>query len=280
VRDSLREASQAYVLVPSERSGLLLKGDAIKNCVAMQWYYADNGIQTGPVSDPELQHLLAAGKITSETLVWQEGMSGWKPYGVARGAAATIAVSEDHALCAECGKEFSREDMIQYKDSWICAACKPIFFQRLKEGGIAAGTLEYAGFGLRFGAKFVDGIILFTANQVINFSLGASVIGSRHRSGFLAMQGLALLVNILLGAAYSTWFNGKFGATPGKMALKLRIVRPDGSPITYGRALGRHFAETISSFILFFGYLMVIWDDERRSLHDRICDTRVIRISS
>jgi uncharacterized RDD family membrane protein YckC len=40
--------------------------------------------------------------------------------------------------------------------------------------------------------------------------------------------------------------------------------------------LGRHFAKILSGIILYIGYLMAFWDDEKRALHDRICSTRVI----
>jgi uncharacterized RDD family membrane protein YckC len=61
------------------------------------------------------------------------------------------------------------------------------------------------------------------------------------------------------------------------MACGLRVVRPDGEKISYARACGRTFAEVVSSLILMIGYLMVIFDDEKRALHDRICDTRVVK---
>lgn len=62
------------------------------------------------------------------------------------------------------------------------------------------------------------------------------------------------------------------------MALKLKIVRPNGDPITYGRALGRYFGEMLSGLILCIGFMMAGWDEEKRTLHDRVCDTRVIRL--
>ena len=60
--------------------------------------------------------------------------------------------------------------------------------------------------------------------------------------------------------------------------MRLKIVRPDGAPITYLRAFGRYFAEILSTLILFIGFMMAGWDEEKRALHDRICDTRVIRL--
>jgi uncharacterized membrane protein len=37
-------------------------------------------------------------------------------------------------ICAECGKTFTRENAIQYGTTWVCATCKPVFLQKLREG--------------------------------------------------------------------------------------------------------------------------------------------------
>jgi uncharacterized RDD family membrane protein YckC len=85
------------------------------------------------------------------------------------------------------------------------------------------------------------------------------------------------LLSIVLGFGYVTFFLGRYGATPGKMACGLKVVRPDGDGISYARAFGRMWAEYLSSLIFCIGYLMVAFDNEKRSLHDRICDTRVVK---
>ena len=61
------------------------------------------------------------------------------------------------------------------------------------------------------------------------------------------------------------------------MALGLKVIRSDGARITYGRAVGRFFAENLSGLILCIGYIMVAFDGEKRALHDHICDTRVVK---
>ena len=38
-------------------------------------------------------------------------------------------------VCSQCSRSFLEQDLIQYGGLWICAACKPAFFQRLKEEG-------------------------------------------------------------------------------------------------------------------------------------------------
>ena len=60
------------------------------------------------------------------------------------------------------------------------------------------------------------------------------------------------------------------------MAVKIKVVRPDGSPIGYGRAFGRYFGFLLSYVICLIGLIMAAFDSEKRALHDRICDTRVI----
>jgi len=38
----------------------------------------------------------------------------------------------------------------------------------------------------------------------------------------------------------------------------------------------RYLASILSALTLGIGYLMVLWDSEKRTLHDLICGTRVI----
>src|SRR5439155_24255868 len=130
--------------------------------------------------------------------------------------------------------------------------------------------LTYAGFWIRFGAKFIDGIIL----QVFNYAFRFATIGftvSSEPSQQIRWTFLNMGFSLLVGAAYAIFFVGKYGATPGKMALRLKIVTPMGAPISYGRATGRHFSEILSSIILCIGYIMAAFDDEKLALHDRIC---------
>jgi len=93
----------------------------------------------------------------------------------------------------------------------------------------------------------------------------------------LALEGLVWFSLLLFGAAYETFMIGRYEATLGKMVCGLRVVRSDGGKVSYGRSLGRYFAKHLSSFALGIGYIMAGLDDEKRALHDRICDTRVIK---
>jgi uncharacterized RDD family membrane protein YckC len=169
--------------------------------------------------------------------------------------------------------------MITFEGRNVCAECKPLFFQRVKEGATftgAGGDRQYAGFWIRFCAKFVDGIILQIAGFITGLIIGLVSAAVSHEASTMA-QVLSTLAGLLINATYAIYFISQHGATPGKMACGLQVIRADDSPMTVGVATGRYFAEILSALTLFIGYIMVAFDDEKRALHDRICDTRVIR---
>jgi uncharacterized RDD family membrane protein YckC len=241
----------------------------------MDWYYSQNNEQLGPVSDAELAALNQAGTISAETLVWREGWSSWRRF--ADASRPSDVVADGNAACVECGKTFPTSEMIQYEGSWVCANCKPTFFQKIKEGVPVTGEFHYGGFWIRFVAVFIDGIILNVLNIPIRLMIG---FASTDPSVQMRIVLLSAGISMAIGATYDIFFVGKFGATPGKMALRLRVVRPNGERVTYGRACGRYFGKLLSSFTLGIGYIMAAFDEQKRSLHDRVCDTRVIRLNA
>jgi uncharacterized RDD family membrane protein YckC len=242
----------------------------------MSWYYAVGQERNGPVSDEELDQLVQQGTVTNESLVWQEGMADWQPYGQVSGGEATGSGAAG-IVCAECGNQFNFEDVLRFGDQFVCAGCKPIYVQRMQEGGVVASAMDYAGFWVRFAATFIDGIIQLIVIVALFFIVGDGFDIS-DQVPFQNTTDKVQRINIFLSIFFYVFFLGKFGATPGKMALGLKVVRSDGSRITYLRAFGRFWANYLSSIILCIGYLMVAFDrQEHKALHDRICDTRVIR---
>ena len=83
--------------------------------------------------------------------------------------------------------------------------------------------------------------------------------------------GISTTVSIVITVAFTVFFLGRFGATPGKMALNLKVVRPGGEPVTYLQALGRYFSEMVSSMTCGIGYVIAGFDVEKRALHDSHC---------
>jgi hypothetical protein len=105
----------------------------------MLWYYAADGQQLGPVSDAALDALLREGKINNATLIWREGMPDWQPLAMARPTTTPPPPPFSSGLtgsrCVECGQIFPPNQLISVNKSLVCAACKPVFLQRVAEGG-------------------------------------------------------------------------------------------------------------------------------------------------
>jgi uncharacterized RDD family membrane protein YckC len=255
----------------------------------MDWFYADGGRQSGPVDDAGLARLVAAGTIRPETLVWRAGLANWQPYQTVAGPPPPpMQTPGGVAYCSECGKPYPGDELAAFGNVLVCGLCKPLYTQKLREGVVAA-PMRYAGFWLRFLAIFLDGLILgFVYMMIFGVAIVAMGLTSidysnqdtvqAHMPEFMALYGFFILGSIAGQAAYEIWFVGRHGATPGKMACQLRVVTPYGGNISYARATGRHFAKYISAnFTLYIGYIMAGFDDQKRSLHDRICETRVIK---
>lgn len=245
-----------------------------------QWYYADGGTSVGPLSDAEFDARTGDGRIGPDTRVWREGFDGWKPLRDVRPAAAADSATPES--CSQCGRPFPASDLIRFGDTHVCAACKPAFVQRLQEDAAVPAALRYGGFWIRTAATIVDSIVVSIAQYAVYIPVILIVTRKMGPQGnpwpVIAAQLLLALFSMLLTAGYEIWMVGRYGATLGKMACRLRVVTPEGGRISYARAAGRHFAKYISYFTLYIGFIMVGFDREKRGLHDMICNTRIVKV--
>lgn len=227
----------------------------------MDWYYANEGQRQGPISTEEFARLVAAGTVRDDTLVWRAGMTGWQAW---REVAPTVQLPTPEPV-------------------------PPPVPYGVGPANVQAPTREpvqYGGFWIRLLAKLIDGIILFVVGNIISaLFLGDAIMALESLNPedpaalgqIMAIFGRLMLLGMVVGLSYHWFFLAKFAATPGKLALGLRIVRGDGSPLSHGRIVARFFAEYLSGFILYIGYIIAAFDDEKRTLHDYICDTRVVK---
>lgn len=176
--------------------------------------------------------------------------------------------------CSQCGEAFAPADIVTIRGVHVCAACKPFFLKRIQEGGEVVSKFIYAGFWKRFLADILDIFLLVIFNQAINKIF---TFAFERRLNEFSLLFIISAVNILAGIAYYVFFNGNYGATPGKMAIGVKIVNTDGSPISYWKAFARYFGEMLSGAILGIGYYVAAFDDQKRTLHDRLCSTLVIK---
>jgi uncharacterized RDD family membrane protein YckC len=196
-----------------------------------------------------------------------------------RTLAATPAAAIQAHYCSQCGRQYPSEELVRFGTAMVCANCKDIYAQRLRETGQVSGARTYGGFWIRFLAVFIDGIAL----GIVNFAIrtitrtGVAVTNPGDLGLVLGTLGLSITISMALSLLYESFFLVQYGATPGKMIFRLRVITADGGGLSWGRAIGRHFAKYLSSITLLIGYIMAGFDSEKRALHDYVAGTRVIR---
>ncbi|HEX7859042.1 MAG TPA: RDD family protein [Verrucomicrobiae bacterium] len=118
--------------------------------------------------------------------------------------------------------------------------------------------LARAGFWKRFLAALLDQILLIVAVIVL------PVIGPV----------LYLPMAVLYFAGMWAWR----GTTVGSLVLGLKVVRTDGSPMTFAVALVRSVLSIFSLLVVGLGFIWAAWDREKQSWHDKIAGTVVVKM--
>lgn len=99
--------------------------------------------------------------------------------------------------------------------------------------------LDYGGFWRRAGALFADMAIVLPFAVIHPWLLRP---GEVHTAVSIASQ-------IAIALIYSVYLVYRFGGTPGKLLMGLRVTRVDGTPVTFRQALLRHAPELVFSVI-------------------------------
>jgi len=137
---------------------------------------------------------------------------------------------------------------------------------------------NYAGFVTRLIAWIIDRLVIIAVTFVIgwiaNFVLNAFPF--ENDTYRLVVLALALLFDI----AFVLWyFIGLWmisGQTLGKAIMGLRVVRTDGERLKFRNAVIRYFGYFLSALLLYLGYIIVLFDNRRQALHDKLAGTIVV----
>ena len=144
--------------------------------------------------------------------------------------------------------------------------------------GIASNI---ATIGSRLTGGAVDLLLLGTVDLIVlYFTLRICDLTFAQTLTLPVVPFVAFLV--ILNGGYLAAFVAASGQTIGKMAAGTRVVSADpGSPlrdrVTFEQALLRAAASVMSTLPLGLGFLPALFGDERRALHDRLADTRVVK---
>lgn len=143
-------------------------------------------------------------------------------------------------------------------------------------------TVDYAGLWLRLAAMAIDGLILFFLLWLYNGFLpvlfGRGWMGAAASDDAGAIYWVSVLViSFLIVAVYFIGFWRWRGQTPGKLALRITVIRFSGEPVSWGGAVMRFLGYIISAAVFFAGFFWIAYDGRRQGWHDKLAETYVIR---
>ncbi len=147
-------------------------------------------------------------------------------------------------------------------------------------GSVASQTVEVIGFGRRLVAYIIDSIVLSIVGGIIGGVFGALIALLASAGSEDIANAASLLVNclsLLIGLAYFVVFWATTGQTLGKMAMGIKVIGIDGTPVTWGKAILRYIGYIISGLVLALGFIWIAFDSKRQGWHDKIAGTYVVR---
>ncbi len=159
-----------------------------------------------------------------------------------------------------------------------------------------------ASFGQRFGGLLIDSIVVGFVTLI--FSVPLFIVGingsETERTACTDVDGTSSTCTVPTSDTIVLWFVlfglyflvamvvtfflhirpiYRTGQTIGRRIVGTKVVDiNDGSLLSGGRAFGRYlFANFISGNIMYLGYLWMLWDDEKQTLHDKVTSSTVIQ---
>jgi uncharacterized RDD family membrane protein YckC len=188
-----------------------------------------------------------------------------------------VDVSEGVRRCTRCGGTYCPDCLVEIQGRPFCAVCKTEQLLDVRSGVDRMQSLSFSGFWQRFGAYIIDYIIQLIPSYAILF-------GAMFLTGFTGTNEpspaffLAYIPMLLIPICYEAIMLQTKSQTVGKMALRIKVVRPDGSRITTGQAWGRAVMRLILGCLFIVDYIPMFFTDEKTTLHDMVVGTRVVDV--
>jgi len=167
---------------------------------------------------------------------------------------------------------------------------------QLGPGGTTATQFgELATFGVRLGGWLLDALlygvlmaVLATPGLILFFNTLSDecvTIANQTRcsddvaGGVIASIALMFVGFIIVAFVYLFQL-AKSGRTWGRKIVGIKVINEQtGEAPGWGKAIGRQlFASFISAQIIYIGYLWMLWDDKKQTLHDKVAGTHVIKV--
>lgn len=136
--------------------------------------------------------------------------------------------------------------------------------------------VEYAGFWIRLGAALIDAVLIMAITYPVLYAIYGDHYFSEDKA-FISGPAEVLISWVLPAVATLLFWRSK-QATPGKMALGLRIVNArTGKTLSLGQSVARYLGYFVSTLPLGLGFFWIGFDARKQGWHDKIGGAVVIR---
>jgi uncharacterized RDD family membrane protein YckC len=187
------------------------------------------------------------------------------------------AVNVGLVRCRRCGQTFCRSCVVALRAQYYCARCKQEQVRDI-QSGTEAGVLELASVGRRFGALWVDSVVLIALFIPLSIALGMAAAAAGKAEPGLGFNILVMFLVAGVWFLYEGLMLSSRGQTLGKMAVGIKVVTPEGRDITGGQAWGRALVRQVFfEYVALLNYLPALFTKQKTAIHDLVAKTRVVR---
>jgi uncharacterized RDD family membrane protein YckC len=231
----------------------------------MEVWIGRQGERHGPYQEEQVKEWLRSGQLSREDLGWYDGLADWQPL--------SVLFPMDKPTPAPAPDIYAPPP--------------------LQQPQATTSSFDYASFWQRFGAWVIDLIVLMIPSMIATYFLGG-VEAYRHfmeqiqagsdmsaalREYSAATESSQVASLVITFLYYVLCEASKWQATPGKLALRLRVTDIHGQRLTIARAAARNIvrlAGLIIGLIPIVCYLAVAWTQRKQGLHDLMASTLVL----
>lgn len=181
--------------------------------------------------------------------------------------------------CARCEAWFCPNCTVRLDNFLLCSDCK---MEHVRDAycGVRHGRLDLASIGQRFVALILDTVLFISPYFLSIFVL--ILLEGTGSTPSESTWAIIFISTFLLGTVGRVVYEGFMlqyrGQTLGKMAMKIKVVTPQGQDIRAGQAWGRSVGRFMLDFCLSgVSYLPALFTEDKTGIHDLMAKTRVVR---
>lgn len=151
--------------------------------------------------------------------------------------------------------------------------------------------INYAGFGKRYAAMIIDGVILtffcsplywefqkrleFYTNRM-GKKRSYDLLNDFDRFDVMSLNYYIIFTFIVAWCYHAGMESSPWKATLGKKLLGLEVSDEQGNRVSFTKASGRHFGKILSGIVFYIGYLVMLGNNKKQTWHDSMSGCIVI----